>query len=115
MASERKTGLGALPAGLLRPTTPPEPAEPADPGEDAGGDGAQGRGGASGEARAAAPRTRRKRPPVGGETRGRKLHLPDEIHDRLWLLARQRKATVSAVAAELLDRALPRFTVTREG
>ena len=27
--------------------------------------------------------------------KGRKLHLPDEIHDRLWMLARQRRSTVS--------------------
>jgi predicted NBD/HSP70 family sugar kinase len=43
-----------------------------------------------------------------------KLHLPDEIHDRLWMLARQRRSTVSAVAAELLDKALPRWTITRD-
>jgi hypothetical protein len=45
---------------------------------------------------------------------GRKLILPDPLHDRLWLLARQRRQSVSQVAAEILDRALPRFTVTRE-
>jgi hypothetical protein len=61
------------------------------------------------------PRARRKRPPVPTATKGRKLHLPDEIHDRLWMLARQRRSTVSAVATELLDKALPRWTITREG
>lgn len=61
------------------------------------------------------PRPRRRRPAPGGEVRGRKLHLPDEIHDRLRLLAFQRRTTASAVAAELLDRALPRFVIQREG
>jgi hypothetical protein len=37
------------------------------------------------------------------------------VHDRLWLLARQKRKSVSAVAAEILDRNLPRFTVQREG
>lgn len=50
-----------------------------------------------------------------GPTRGRKLHLADDLHDRLWLLARQRRQSVSVVAAGILDRALPRFTITREG
>jgi hypothetical protein len=31
------------------------------------------------------------------------------------MLARQRRSTVSAVATELLDKALPRWTITREG
>jgi len=52
---------------------------------------------------------------VGGETKGRKIHLADSIHDRLWLLARQRRTTVSAVAADILDKNLPRFKVEREG
>ena len=94
--------------GLLRPTPPPEPSAPAD-----AGDPADGRGTAAPEART--PRVRTRRPPVGTEARGRKLHLPDDVHDRLWLLARQRRKSVSAVAAEILDRNLPRFKVEREG
>jgi hypothetical protein len=114
MASERKTGLGALPAGLLRPTTPHEtiPPEP-ETGTDDVGDQVEGQGGAT-EAKPTI-RTRRKRPIVASKTTGRKLILPDDVHDRLWLLARQRRQTVSAVAAEILDRNLPRFQVTREG
>jgi hypothetical protein len=45
----------------------------------------------------------------------KKIHLPDALHDRLWLMARQRKTTVSAVAADILDKNLPRFRVEREG
>ena len=60
-------------------------------------------------------RKARKRPAVASKTTGRKLILPDDVHDRLWLLARQRKTSVSAVATDILDRNLPRFSVTREG
>ena len=100
--------------GLLRPTTPHEtiPPEP-EPGPDDAGDQVEGQGGPT-EAKPSA-RTRRKRPVVASKTTGRKLILPDDVHDRLWLLARQRKQSVSAVATEILDRNLPRFTVSREG
>jgi hypothetical protein len=85
--------------------------QPAAP-DDAG----QGGGGAAAETKTArAARTRRARPPAGGETKGRKLSLPDSIHDRLWLYARQKRTTVSAVAAEILDKNLPRYRVEREG
>jgi hypothetical protein len=89
---------------------PPEPAE--DQAEN--GAGGVSRADAA-EPRTAAPKSRRRRQPVAGETKGRKLSLPDDVHDRLWLLARQRRTTVSAVASDLLDRALPRFKVEREG
>jgi hypothetical protein len=49
------------------------------------------------------------------KTKGRKLHLPDDVHDRLQLLAFQKRSTISAVAAEILDRNLPRFRLDREG
>jgi hypothetical protein len=99
--------------GLMRPTTPHEtiPPEP-EAGPDEAGDQAEGQGGAA-EVKPA--RSRRKRPVVASKTTGRKLILPDDVHDRLWLLARQRRQSVSAVAAEILDRNLPRFQVTREG
>lgn len=57
----------------------------------------------------------RKPSTIEGGTRGRKLHLSDAIHDRLWLLARQRRVSVSAVAAEILDKNLPHFRVECEG
>jgi hypothetical protein len=102
---------------LLRPTTPHETipfettAEPDDAGEPAE---TQGRGDASTEAKTTT-KSRRKRPVVASKTTARKLILPDDVHDRLWLLARQRRQSVSAVATEILDRNLPRFQVTREG
>jgi hypothetical protein len=111
---ERKTGLATLPAGLLRPTTQPEAAPIDEPA--AAEDVEQSRGESTPESRAARTTTRRKRPPLKAETaRGRKISLPDEVHDRLWLLARQRRTTVSAVATEILDKNLPRWRVEREG
>jgi len=97
---------------LLRSTTPPEPTIPDEPAESGAGESTRVD---QGEARTPAPKSRRKRAPVGGETKGRKIHLADSIHDRLWLLARQRRTTVSAVAADILDKNLPRFKVEREG
>ena len=106
-----------MPTGLLRPTTRPE-SEPADQVEEpatADDVESQGRGDGATEARAAV-KTRKKRAPISaGPAKGRKLHLPDDIHDRLWLLARQRRTTVSAVAVEILDKNLPRWRVEREG
>src|SRR4051794_15293780 len=112
--AERKTGMAALPAGLLRPTTPPEtiPAEAAADDQADAIDAAEGQGGGPGGK--PATRTRKKRVPAGGETRGRKLNLPDAIHDRLWLLARQRRVSVSSIAADILDKNLPRYRVERE-
>jgi hypothetical protein len=41
--------------------------------------------------------------------------LIDDVHDRLWVLARQRKqTTVSAVAGDVLDRNLPRLRIERD-
>jgi hypothetical protein len=98
---------------LLRPTTPLE-LETMSPEPDASADDqVEGQGGST-EARPAT-RTRRKRPAVASKTTGRKLVLPDDVHDRLWLLARQRRVSVSTIATEILDRNLPRFQVTREG
>ncbi len=41
-----------------------------------------------------------------GEIRGRKFGLPDDVHDRLWQFAREKKITISAVAAGILDKNL---------
>jgi hypothetical protein len=101
---------------LLRPTTQPEPeTSPGEPGEPPAVEEIEDQGRGEG-AEPRAPKPRRKRAPVTtGPAKGRKIHLPDDIHDRLWLLARQRRTTVSAVATEVLDRNLPRFRVEREG
>jgi len=117
-----------VPKGLFRPTTagpdmPPDagnedasagPVVTATGNATADADEPQGRGepAAAGEPRA--PRTRRKRPVAGGETKGRKLSLSDAIYDRLQLAAIQKRTTVSAIAADILERNLPRLRIERD-
>jgi hypothetical protein len=45
----------------------------------------------------------------------RTIHLPDDIHDRLWLLAHQQQTTIALLAVDILDRALPRFKIMQDG
>jgi hypothetical protein len=94
---------------LLRPTTttPLDPVDAPEPDEESRGESAP-----TAEARTARPR--RKRTPVGGTGKGRKLNLPDAVYDRLQLTAIQRRTTASAIAAEILDRNLPRLRIERE-
>jgi hypothetical protein len=111
--------LGSIPSGLLRPTTKPEP-EPAEPPEETiappdEGDVEEGRGDAQPDGQPAARTRRRSKSAPVGKTRARNLRLSDDVHDRLWLLARQRRTTVSNLANELLDRALPKWEVKRSG
>jgi hypothetical protein len=112
MANQR--GIPALPSTLIRPIATPTPPEPAagEPAADQAEVEAQGRGAAVAEPKPK-PRSRRAGP-AGGETRGRKLSLPDAVFDRLQLLAIQRRKTVSAVATEILDRNLPRLRIERD-
>jgi hypothetical protein len=94
---------------LLRPTAAaeaPGSAGPDDAGDEGRGDGVQ---------EPEAPKPRRKRPAPAGKTKARNIRLSDDVHDRLWLLARQRKQTVSAVADDLLNKALPRWDLKRLG
>jgi hypothetical protein len=107
-----------MPAALIRPTAMPTPHEangetggelledPAD------GDG-QGRGEPNGGARRSAKR-RPKAAAAGDKGKGRKLTLPDSVFDRLVLTAIKRGSTASAVAAELLDRNLPRLRISAD-
>ena len=104
--------MAPVPTGLFRPSVGPADA-PAD--ETAESESDQGRGDAApNEPRPSSPKPRRKRTPAGGETRGRKLSLPDGVYDRLQLLAIRRRTTVSAVAAEILDRNLPRLRIEQD-
>ena len=110
----RHTGLGTEASTLLRPTAPPAEANghPGPP-DDVELVETEGRGDAAAEPQTAPARTRRKRPAPTGKTKARNLHLTDDVHDRLWQYARQRKTSVSTVANELLDKALPRYEVRR--
>jgi hypothetical protein len=108
---------GSASMELLRPTSAPTTVEV----ETAGGDGpdeaeAEGRGDQHADAQAAPARTRaRRRAAPAGKTKARNIRLSDDVHNRLWLLARQRKQRLSAVANELLDKTLPRWELKRQG
>jgi hypothetical protein len=95
---------------LLRPTAPPE-ADEARP-DDAAAD-PESRGGTAEEPKPPAKPRQRKRTAPLGKTTPRNIHLLDDVHDRLWQLARQRKTSVSTVANDILDKNLPRYEVKR--
>jgi hypothetical protein len=107
-----------MPAALIRPTAMPTPPESnGDAGVDlledpADGDG-QGRGEANGSARKS-PKRRPRAAAAGDKGKGRKLTLPDSVFDRLVLTAIKRGSTASAVAAEILDRNLPRLRIAAD-
>ena len=109
MANPR--GIPTLPSTLIRPTTTPLEQPNGEPTDAQAEDEGQSRG-AILEPK---PRARRRTVSAGGETRGRKLSLPDAVFDRLQLTAIQRRKTISAVAAEILDRNLPKLRIEREG
>jgi hypothetical protein len=46
--------------------------------------------------------------------RGRKLQLPDSVFERLSLHAIKRKTNASAIAAEILDRNLPKHRIATD-
>jgi hypothetical protein len=99
----------------MRPTAPALAPEPES--DDAGqADEAEGRGDAAPDLQSS-PKRRRPRTTTtpAGKTKARNIRLSDDVHDRLWQLAHQRKQTVSAVANELLDKTLPRWEVKRQG
>ena len=100
----RNTGLGGAGSELLRVTAEPVADVPPVEGEEQGG-----------QAESNASRARRRKPATtAGKTKPRNVRLTDDVHDRLWLLARQRKQTVSAVANALLDSALPKWEIRRQ-
>jgi hypothetical protein len=61
------------------------------------------------------PRPRRRRVPAGGAGKGHKLTLPDAVFERLELTAIKRRSTVSAVAADILERNLPKLRIEQDG
>lgn len=98
-----------LPTGILQPTTQPEPAEP--PG--------QGAGAATDEGQdvtvvARVPKGRKKRAAAASDkVEDMKLYLTEDVRFRLRMLAFKRNAKISTVANEVLDKALPRWTLER--
>lgn len=63
---------------------------------------------------ASKPRPRRRRVPAGGAARGHKLTLPDAVFERLELTAIRRRSNVSTVAADILDRNLPKLRIEQD-
>jgi hypothetical protein len=51
---------------------------------------------------------------AGDKGKGRKLTPPDSVFDRLVLTAIKSGSTASAVAAEILDRNLPRLRIAAD-
>jgi hypothetical protein len=98
----------SLPVGILAATSP-EPAEAA-----------AGQGGpaddAPAEAKASKPRRARRAASATGadeSDHGAKLHLTPDVRFRLRMLAYQRGKSLSAVANDLLDKALPKWSLER--
>jgi hypothetical protein len=96
-----------IPSLMMMPT--PLESSPAD---DQGGAAEQG---ADSPATPPRPRSRRRRIDPGEKTRGHKLSLPDAVFERLELTAIKRKSNISAVAADILDKNLPRLRIEQDG
>jgi hypothetical protein len=107
--AEKKTGL-TVPAGILQPTTTPPEDPPVDEGQG---------GGLEGQELKAGPKAPRRSKLAGkassAKVEGRKLYLPEDLHFRLRMLAYQRGQKLSECAAEVLDKALPKWNVDRIG
>jgi hypothetical protein len=61
------------------------------------------------------PRPRRRRVPVDTGGKGHKLTLPDAVFERLELTAIKKRSTISAIAADILDKNLPRLRIEQDG
>ena len=106
-----------MPAALIRPTVMPTPPEAngetsTESLDDTGDGDEQGRGEANGQPKKSS--RRRTRPAPSEKSKGRKLTLPDSVFDRLVLTAIKRGSTASAIAAEILDRNLPRLRIAAD-
>lgn len=133
MSNEKRTGLGSVPAGLLRPTTrpdakdkdrdkkepetvveeTPEPVAEIAPEVEVKETVAAP---AAKETKSAAPRASRKRRSAAESERvvPWKIYLPESIHFRLRQLAYERGLKLSEAAAEVLDRGLPFYEIVRK-
>ena len=113
MATDKKSGM-TLPAGIFSSTTRPDP-EPIEPIEAAEQGGSAPLDEAPGEAKATRGRKKKATLATGADTGddGAKLYLSPDVRFRLRMLAYQRGKKISAVANEVLDKALPRWTLER--
>jgi hypothetical protein len=109
VATEKRAG--GLPSGIFSATTRPEP-EAVEP---------EGQGGspqvdeAPAEAKGSKARKKKATAATGADTSddGAKLYLTPDVRFRLRMLAYQRGKKISAVANEVLDKALPRWNLER--
>jgi hypothetical protein len=108
----QKSGID-LPNTLLRATEPP--AENFEPDPTAEASSEESRGDSPAETRAARASRRSKRSTPSGKATPYTLFLPKELHRRPRLRAMETGKTVSAIAAENLEKSLPRYILTREG
>ena len=106
--AERKSGL-TVPAGILQPTTPPDEPQAEEQGI-AKDDGQDARG-----AQKNGRKNKVQAKGSSGKVEGRKLYLPEDLYFRLRMLAYQRGQKLSECAAEVLDKALPKWNVDRIG
>ena len=105
-----------LPAGIFEATTRPEPTRPTTrPAEGQGGDQVEDVAADPVEpAGGKAPKARKKKAAAPSEkVEDMKLYLTEDVRFRLRMLAFKRGAKLSTVANEVLDRALPRWTLER--
>ena len=111
MAETKRGGmtLPTMPSGIFEPTTPPEPARLA---AEQGGDAPDS---TPGEAVGAKAKGRKRKPAaaVADKVEDQKLYLTEDVRFRLRMLAFKRGAKISTVANEVLDKALPRWTLER--
>jgi len=101
----------SLPTGIFSATTRPEP-EPAEP----TGQGSQVQADDTpAEAKTSKARRKKATAATGADTSddGAKLYLTPDVRFRLRMLAYQRGKKISAVANEVLDKALPRWNLER--
>jgi hypothetical protein len=103
----------SLPTGIFSATTQPEPeVEPVAAAEQGGAALAD-----EGPVEGKAPKARKKKATAatGADTSddGAKLYLTPDVRFRLRMLAYQRGKKISAVANEVLDKALPRWNLER--
>jgi len=98
----------SLPTGIFSATTPPEPKEDTIPTEQGGQISPE-------EGKSLRARKKKATAATGADTSddGAKLYLTPDVRFRLRMLAYQRGKKISAVANEVLDKALPRWNLER--
>ena len=102
MANEKRNGM-TLPTGILQATGQGADVERDDAPDDA----------VASKPAKGKKRTRADKPAAGADRDGWKLYLSEDVRFRLRMLAFKRGAKLSTVANEVLDKALPRWTLER--